>query len=409
MGLIYDSRNSSMVPFLPPFLISRLPRIIFGAGKMSSIAELAASHGTKALLITGARSFEASAYSPVLLKGLEVKGITAARELVTGEPSPDLVDGIVQRHRAENIDVVIGVGGGSTLDAAKAVAGLLPGGHSVMHFLEGVGRGLPYKGPSLPMLAVPTTAGTGSEATKNAVISIQGNGGFKKSFRDELLVPHYAIIDPDLLASCPKPQIAANALDALTQLIESYVASGASPITDALNESAICAVRDGLFAWYDDGPDAAEGRACMAYAALISGICLAQSGLGAVHGLASPLGAFFPIPHGVACGAVLAASTRMNILAMSKREPGNPARKKYARVAYLLTEQITQTVEEAHNLLVTTLHHWTEQLCIPGLRRYGVTENDLPRIVDNCRGGSMKTNPIVLTDQELTALLEQCR
>jgi alcohol dehydrogenase len=199
-----------------------------------------------------------------------------------------------------------------------------------------VGPEKPYQGPALPFIAVPTTAGTGSEATKNAVLNVRGPNGFKKSFRHELLVPEYALLDPDLLASCPRPQIAANAMDALTQLLESYVSIKANPFTDALAESGLNAVREGLLAWYEGGDQAAAGRSRMAYAALLSGVCLAQTGLGSVHGLASPLGAFFPIPHGAVCGTLVGAATRVNLTALRERDPNHPSWGKYARAGEIL-------------------------------------------------------------------------
>jgi len=326
-----------------------------------------------------------------------------------GEPSPDLVDQAVRDHHAKGIDVVLGVGGGSVLDAAKAIAGLLPHGNSVMDHLEGVGRELPYHGPATPLVAVPTTAGTGSEATKNAVLSVQGEGGFKKSFRHEALVPQYAVVDPELLTTCPPLQIAANGMDALTQLIESYLSLKANPFTDALALSGIQAIKQGFFAAYDGGDTKAglEGRAAMAYGSLLSGITLAQVGLGSVHGLASPLGAFFPIPHGVVCGTLVAAATEVNINAMRTREPGNPALDKYARLGGFIGAKCAQNREDAWEALVQTLAGWTARLRLPALGEYGIREEHVTKIVANSRGSSMETNPIVLTDSEIAEIIRR--
>jgi len=310
----------------------------------------------------------------------------------------------VRALRTESIDVVIGIGGGSALDAAKAIAGLLRPGNSVMDHLEGVGPELPYVGPATPFIAVPTTVGTGSEATKNAVLSVQGAEGFKKSFRDEKLVAEVALVDPDLLATCPPAVIAANGMDALTQLLESYVSSRASPLTDSLAWGGMKAARDGLLALYRDAGNAVA-RERMAYAALVSGITLAQVGLGSVHGLAAPLGAFFPIPHGVACGTLVATATRINIETLRAREPDHPALKKYALVGRLLSKQGELDERAAHAALVDTLDAWTRDLELPRLAHYGVRPADLPRIVANSRGSSMKTNPIQLTDSEIAAIL----
>jgi len=285
------------------FSISRLPRIEFGSGTLAKLPMIAGEYGTHALLVTGAGSLRASPFWPTVTAGLRAQGISWLHLAIPGEPSPQMVDEAVRALRTESIDVVIGIGGGSALDAAKAIAGLLKTGNSVMDHLEGVGPELPYVGPATPFIAVPTTAGTGSEATKNAVLSVQGPDGFKKSFRDEKLVAEYALIDPDLLATCPPTVIAANGMDAFTQLLESYVSSRAAPLTDSLAWGGMKAARDGLLASHADAGDAAA-RERMAYAALVSGITLAQVGLGSVHGLAAPLGALFPIPHGVACGTL---------------------------------------------------------------------------------------------------------
>jgi alcohol dehydrogenase len=276
---------------------------------------------------------------------------------------------------------------------------------SVMDYLEGVGPELPYEGPSVPFIAVPTTAGTGSEATKNAVLSVQGESGFKKSFRHESLVPQYAIVDPDLLATCPPPLIAANGMDALTQLIESYVSTKSNPFTDALVWDGIVAAGASLLPWYEQTGDVAAARARMAYAALISGVGLAQTGLGSVHGLASPLGAFFPVPHGVVCGTLVATATEMNLRALRRRAPGSEALVKYARVGRLLTGNARLDDAAACDRLVDVLHEWTRRLALPRLSNYGMTPIDFARVVANCRGSSMKTNPIVLTDAEVEEIL----
>ena len=320
------------------------------------------------------------------------------------EPSPQMVDEAVRALHSESIDVVIGIGGGSALDAAKAIAGLLRPGNSVMDHLEGVGPELPYTGPATPFIAVPTTAGTGSEATKNAVLSVQGPDGFKKSFRDEKLVAEYALVDPDLLATCPPAVIAANGMDAFTQLLESYVSNRAAPLTDSLAWGGMKTARHGLLALYADAGDAVA-REHMAYAALASGITLAQVGLGSVHGLAAPLGAFFPIPHGVACGTLVATATRVNIEALRARAANHPALEKYAQVGRLLSKQGNPSQVASHAALIDTLEAWTHELRLPTLAHYGVTHADIPRIVAHSRGSSMKTNPIGLDDTEIAAIL----
>lgn len=385
---------------IPPFAIARLPRIEFGAGSLRKLPDIAAHYGKQLLLVTGRRSFVESGAGEWLLGELKARGLSWRQVAVDGEPSPAFVDTSVAALRGSDIDAVVGIGGGSALDAAKAIAGLLKSGNSVLDHLEGVGPELPYCGPATPFIAVPTTAGTGSEATRNAVLSLPGE--YKKSFRDEALVAEWAIVDPDLLATCPPALIAADGMDAFTQLLESFVSTRANPVTDALARSGLAAASEALLPLF--GRQSAEARAKMAYASLVSGICLAQTGLGSVHGLAAPLGAFFPIPHGVACGTLLAAATRMNIAALRSRDPQSVALAKYDEVRRLLGAAD----------LPAMLAGWTDHLGLPRLSQsrtpcgaLHITTADFPRIVANARGSSMKTNPVVLTDAELERILAE--
>ncbi len=388
----------------PAFSLARLPRIEFGAGCITRLPALIGKYGRRVLIVTGARSFSDCPYWATLIEQLHTMQIAWEHIRIAAEPSPSLIDDTVRRMRGDHFDVVVGMGGGSALDAAKAIAGLLKPGNSVLDHLEGVGPELPYLGPATPFIAVPTTAGTGSEATKNAVLSQSGLSGYKKSFRDEQLVAEHALIDPDLLSSCPPGIIAANGMDAWTQLLESYVSSKANPFTDALAISGMEAVRDSLLAWDEGAGDSAACQAGMAYAALLSGITLAQVGLGSVHGLAAPLGAFFPIPHGIACGTLVAAATQTNIRAMQERRADHPALAKYAFVGRLLAQRdMPQT--ESLQVLIETLADWTAWLDLPRLGVYGVTTSDVGRIVANSRGSSMKTNPIELYDAEISQIL----
>lgn len=389
----------------PTFSIAKLPQLEFGAGSIRKLPDLCKPYGNNILLITGRSSFIASDIGKWLLDAWQQGGANVITLHVNEEPSPQWVDEQVAALQSETIDMVVGIGGGSPLDAAKAVAGLLKPGNSVMDHLEGVGPELPYQGPATPFIAVPTTAGTGSEATKNAVLSVQGKDGFKKSFRDDQLVAEIAIIDSDLLATCPPELIAANGMDAFTQLLESYVSTRSNPFTEALAMSGMTAVRDGLLAWYED-PTNTQAREKMAYAALLSGICLAQTGLGSVHGLASPLGCFFPIPHGVACGALVAEATRINIDVMEERDPENPALEKYAEIGKLFRGRRHVEAVGARVFLVHTLQTWTKKMQLPNLSELGISDADIPHIVAHSRGSSMQTNPIKLTDEEISQLLQ---
>ncbi|MBC8158005.1 MAG: iron-containing alcohol dehydrogenase, partial [Alphaproteobacteria bacterium] len=319
------------------------------------------------------------------------------------EPWPDRGGAAGAKYGEAGIEVVIGMGGGRAWDAAKAIAGLIPTGNSVMDHIEGVGRGIAYEGPSLPFIAVPSTAGTGTEATKNAVLSSRGVAGFKKSFRDDRLIAQVAIVDPQLLQTCPKHLIAANGMDAFTQLLEGYVSPRASALTDALAWSGLEAFARGFFAaWEEAGetsPRAAAGRADTAYASLMSGITLAQTGLGSVHALASPLGAFYPAPHGVVCGTLVATATEINIRALKERDAGNIALEKYVRVGRLISGN--------DDGLVATLRQWTERLEISKLGEFGMTSDDLGRVVAASNPGGMKSNPLILTSEEVTELVER--
>jgi alcohol dehydrogenase len=405
-----------MIEAIAPFSIARLPRIEFGAGAAAKLPEIAARHGRRLLLVLGARSFEASAQAAPLFEALRARGCDWQTVRIAGEPSPEQIDAAMSAWRGAGIEAVVGIGGGSVLDAAKAIAGLLRPGNSVMDHLEGVGPERPYLGPAVPFIALPTTAGTGSEATKNAVLARHGAGGFKKSFRDDKLVAEVAIVDPDLLAGCPPALIAANGMDAFTQLLESYVSIRANAFTDALALSGLAAARDGLLAWYRGDADAAAARARMAWASLASGICLAQTGLGSVHGLAQPLGSFFPIAHGVVCGTLVAAATRVNIEVMQARtrdkrasptgraDAADAALAKYAKVGRLLQPGVPQA--RALDALVATLEDWTAEMRLPRLSALGVAAADEARIVANSRGSSMKTNPVELTDAEIGQILQ---
>jgi len=380
------------------FTISRLPQIIFGKGEFKKLANEIATIGNRALIVTGSQSFIETQQWKTLQSDLFNLDITWSLVKISGEPNPEEIDLIVQNYKDTGFDVVVGIGGGSPLDAAKAIAGLMLTGNSIMDFLEGVGRGLIYTGPGLPLIAVPTTAGTGSEMTKNAVISSL-NEKFKKSFRSDQLTAQVAIIDPELLQHCPRKQMVANAMDSFTQLLESYTSPRHNPITDALALSGISYFLEG-FSQQEEGD--LIGLEFLAYGSMLSGICLAQTGLGAVHGLASPLGAHLPIPHGIACGTTLAAVTETNIRALQSRQPDSYALARYETIGRLMSH-----VSEPNPLekLIGTLWHWTNMLALPKLGDFGLTKNNIEDIVRESGGNSMKTNPITLSNQELTNIL----
>ncbi len=426
--------GSPAIGALSAFAVARLPRIAFGAGRRRELPGIVAGYGRRALLVTGARSFRASPAWAELTTGLDAAGVAWDDLAVAGEPSPELVDAAVARRRADPPDVVVGIGGGSVLDAAKGIAGLLRSGTSALDHLEGVGRGVPYPGPATPFLAVPTTAGTGSEATKNAVLSgrlpgrapggstggVASDGSaegqpYKKSFRDDRLVAAVAIVDPDLLEGCPPALISGDGMDALTQCLEAYVSTGASPFTDAVARSGIAAIGPALPAWHSGAlmgapsPATAAARAAMAWGALASGIALANAGLGAVHGIVAALGARHDVHHGTGCGILLAATTAANLDALRTRDLRGVALERYAEAGRLLVGDPRLGRDDAGDALVAWLATLSAALGLPRLRDVGVGERDVEPLVAESRGSSMRTNPVSLTDEEIAAILRACR
>jgi len=386
------------------FFMASTPHIHFGVGQRHALPDMVQQYGNRVLLITGASSFDRSTCCQDILTALQA--VCDVRRLrVNTEPSPQLIDAAVAEYCTFAPDCVIAVGGGSAVDAGKAIAGLLSSGDSVMEYLEGVGRGQAYHGPSTPFIALPTTAGTGGETSKNAVLSVIATDGFKKSFRHDDLVPKHIILDPELTIDCPADVTAACGMDAFTQLLESFVSSKVNPITDALALSGLAYIRDSLMVAVDEGENI-EARAGMLYASSISGLTLANAGLGSVHGLASPLGAFFPIPHGVVCGTLLYEATRTNINAMQLRQPDHLALHKYAEVGRLMTLQPALNDSDALQALLHLLQHWSSKLDMPKLSTYGVCNADITKIIANISAGSMATNPVVLTQTELEELIQ---
>jgi alcohol dehydrogenase len=401
----------------PPFGVARLPRLVVGPGRIAELPAIVAAFGRSALLVTGARSFRESAAWAALVARLEAAGVAWDHVAVGGEPSPELVDRAVAARRGDPPDVVVGIGGGSALDVAKAIAGLLRSGTAALDHLEGVGRAIPYPGPATPFVAVPTTAGTGSEVTKNAVLTGRLPGAaadapaFKRSFRDERLVAQVAILDPDLLAGCPPALIAGDGMDAVTQLLESFISTGASPFTDAIARTGLEAAAGALPAWHAatvagaPPESSAAARAAMSWAACCSGIALASAGLGAVHGIVAALGAAFPVPHGIGCGMLLAATTRANVGALEARAPGSPALARYADAGRILAGDRALTDAQARDALLATLDSWTKILQMPTLADFGVRPRSLPGLVAESRGSSMRTNPILLSDEEIAGIV----
>jgi alcohol dehydrogenase class IV len=375
-------------------------RIVFGAGSVRELGALTRELGAHALLVTGRSNARRGAVAATL----EAAGVRWTPFAVAGEPTVDGARAGVAAARAAECDVVIGFGGGSALDAAKAVAALLGNGGDPLDYLEVVGRGQPLTRPSLPFIAVPTTAGTGSEVTKNAVLASPAHGA-KASLRSPLMLPRVALVDPDLLAGLPAAVVAASGLDALSQLIEPLVSVRATPVTDGLAREGIRLSAGALGRAYATaragGALAPADREALALASLYGGLCLANAGLGAVHGFAAPLGGMFDAPHGAVCAALLPAVLRVNARALAARAPAAPAVARLAEVATLVTGRQDATLDDG----VAWIAALVRALDVPGLARYGLTPARIPELCTKARvASSMRANPLPLTDEELTEI-----
>lgn len=371
-------------------------RVIFGSDEFKQLGDLAAGFGERVFVLTGATS----AHQSGLIERLD--GLLAARMLTTRkaeidrEPTVSLVDAISAGAREFNPSCIIALGGGSVLDVAKAVGCLLTNGGSVEEYLEGLAAPpRAIEKPSVPVIAVPTTAGTGSEVTKNAVIRAD-DGSFKKSTRSPLMRPAIAVVDPMLSATMPPAVTAASGMDAQTQLIEAFTSRRAGILTDGLVREGLSLISTALEQAYSNPNDLAA-RESMAMASLLSGMALDNAGLGAVHGLASPIGAMFEIPHGVICANLLPEITEANIECARNEDPTGKTVRKYQDVARMLTGDSEGMLKR----LVTTLRIQRRTLRIPPLGTFGFSAEDIPRILAGCRAGSMNTNPIHLEDAVL--------
>lgn len=384
------------------FSFATTPQLHFGAGKISVLPSLAKTFGTNMLLITGARSFTSSPQGATLLEQLKANSITVTHHTVDKEPTPAQVDDAVKKFPSVIPDVVLAIGGGSALDAGKAIAAMLPLHEPVKQYLEGVGTKAAHPGVKVPFIAVPTTAGTGSEATKNAVLSETGEQGFKRSLRHHNFVPNLAIIDPALTVSCPPGTTAASGMDAFTQLLESYLASTANPLTDVLAVEGLRRVSGSLINAYKDGADL-EARSDMAMAAYLSGITLANAGLGLVHGFASSLGSYFEIPHGVICSSLMYAANKVTVRKLRLTKNNEAALKKYAATGKIFSGAEGKSAAYYTDFLLSLIESWTGEMNIPRLSQGGVTSADVEKIAavtDN------KNNPIALEHEELIEILE---
>jgi alcohol dehydrogenase class IV len=374
--------------------------IRFGAGRVDEVPQALAGMGaTRVLVVTGR--------SPARAEGLRAAlagtGITTEVFPVATEPSVDLVRASVATVGDAECDAVLGFGGGSALDVAKATALLAPTRADPLDHLEVIGAGRPFTQPGLPCVAVPTTAGTGSEVTRNAVLA---GDGVKASLRSPRMLPKIAVVDPDLLVGVPPPTIAASGMDALTQLIEPLLSVRANPFTDALARDGIRRSARSLRRAYANGMSDPDVREDLALASLFGGLCLANSGLGVVHGLAAAVGARLAAPHGAVCAAALAPAFQVNLWALHDRAPDHPALLRFAEVAALLTGRADARPEDG----IVWLQDLTQALAVPGLAAYGLAEAEVAAVVTATRrASSSRANPIELTDAEIGEIVARSR
>jgi alcohol dehydrogenase class IV len=387
-----------------PFEFISVPRLVFGSGESRRLGELAAGLGRTALVV-----FNGPNLGDRVAELLAAGGVTPVLHRQRGEPTVADVDAVLASARAAGCDLVIGAGGGSAIDAAKAVAGLLTNGGAVTDYMEVVGRGQKITKPAAPWIAVPTTAGTGAEATRNAVIGLPEKR-FKASLRSELLVARVALIDAELGVDVPSDVTARCGMDALCQLIESYTSTGAGPLTDPLAVRGVELAAAALLPAFRDGQDR-RAREAMAFAAYVSGVTLTNAGLGAVHGFAAPLGANYPVPHGTVCAALLPHVIAANLRAVEvDRTAATHLRpdtfSRYVLLGRVLSGDARMTGNEAAFACAHATARLVRDLAIPPLSTFGVREPDVPAMVALARkASSMRFNPVVLSDDALAAVL----
>jgi alcohol dehydrogenase class IV len=380
------------------FEFATATRIIFGPGTFRDLGAIARQMGSRALVATG---LPADLTMP-LLEMLQAGGIDCQSFPVTDEPTTHLVQEGTQLARDGARDLVVGFGGGSAVDTGKAIAALLTNGGEPLDYLEVIGRGQGLRQPPAPYIAVPTSAGTGAEVTRNAVLASPEHQ-VKVSLRSPLMLPRLALIDPELTHSLPPAVTASTGLDALTQVLEPYVSHRANPLTDSLCREGMARAARSLLRAYQDGTDAAA-RQDMSIVSLFGGLALANSGLGAAHGFASPVGGMFHAPHGAVCAALLPHVMEANVRALQERQPDNPALQRYDEVARILTGREDATAATG----VTWVQELSQALNVPPLSAYGMSPDDIPLLVEKSAvASSMKANPIKLTMDELSGILSK--
>jgi alcohol dehydrogenase class IV len=383
-----------------PFNFSKLPQIYFGSGSVSLLAAQVKKYGSYVILVTGNSPLRNSAPGRKVFTLLEENNIKYDHYTFAGEPSPYIVDEAVRRFQDGMHSAVVSVGGGSIIDAGKAISAMLPLKRPVRDYLEGVGT-REYPGVKVPFIAVPTTAGTGSEATRNAVISDVGSNGFKKSLRHDNLMPDIAVVDPDFTVSCSPDLTAASGMDCFTQLVEAYISDKASDFSDALALKAIRTVSQSLKRAFEN-PGDIEARSGMSFAALTSGICLANAGLGTVHGFASSVGALYRIPHGVVCGTLMAPANKITVRELRNADRNHPALIKFAALGRVFSHDESKSDEYYADHFINVLYEMASDLRLPGFDKFGIRADDADRIIALTEN---KNNPVRLSPEQLKEIL----
>jgi alcohol dehydrogenase class IV len=379
------------------FEFATATRIVFGPGRVGEAISAAVSLGSRALVVAGGTPARLDSF----IRELRAQNIACRLFSILGEPTVSAILDGVRAAKDAGCEFVIGYGGGSALDGAKAIAAFMTNPGDPLDYLEVVGSGKPLKQPCAPCICIPTTAGTGCEVTRNAVLASPEHR-VKVSLRSPWMLPFLAIVDPELTYSLPPAVTASTGMDALTQLIEPLVCNNANPLTDAICRDGIRRVSLWLRPAYADGINA-EARANMALASLFGGLALTNAGLGAVHGLAAPMGGMFPIPHGIVCASLLPAVMDVNLKALSARSQNSPALLRYGEIAALLTGKPSTRAEEG----VEWVRKLSSDLSVPRLSSFGIPEKDLPAIAAQAKkSSSMRGNPIELTPEELTDILK---
>jgi alcohol dehydrogenase class IV len=377
------------------------PNIEFGIGKRQLLPEKILDFGHKVLMVIGGSSFSKSNNWDILTKSFKNYQIAYEVVRIKKEPTPELIDDAVITFSDYKPDVVMAIGGGSVLDAGKAISAMLPLKEHIIKYLEGVGDGSIHPGTKIPFFALPTTSGTGSESTKNAVISRVGEHGFKKSLRHDNFIPDLALIDPELTIQCPENITAWSGMDAFTQLLESYLSTKANPLTDAIALSGLEMVHMYLERAVDDGADI-EARAGMANAAFCSGITLANAGLGVVHGFASSVGGRIDIPHGLLCASLMGIANEITLNKLLKTNPDDKAVLKYARVGEIFHGSSDKDRMFYAEFLINKIYDLTLKFRLPKLKTFGFNPEDMENII---KITSNKNNPVELLDSDMKEIL----